>query len=186
MDVSLWINGVKMRAKDLRQKTMVYGDFSSKSFIQYLKYTVEKQLWAAADVLKNYADTIDKSKLTSINAFRTSIENALKNMRSLASRAKQLDESPQRKQLDRLAGDLETFKEEIQAILRDISKHYKAVDRDEHKVLIKELYQTLVKVTNAIESIVTEIDAIINPQKNPSKDQKTTGMFGKLKTSLGL
>jgi len=173
-----------MRAKDLKETTMVYGDFNSKVFTQFLRDEIEKQLRGAAVILKTHADVIDKRELASINAFRTSIENALKIIRSLADRAKQLDESPHRKQLDRLAGDLETFKNEINSLLRDISKRHKAVDRDEYKVLIKELYQTLVKVANAIESIVTEIDAIINPQKNPSK-QQPSGMFGKLKTSLG-
>jgi len=166
-----------MRAKDLKEAYVAYGDFTSEIFIRYLKEKIEKQLRASVDVLKSHSGVIEAKEMKSLNAFKTSIVNALETIRALINRAKQLDESTYRKQLDRFAGDLETFGGQIETILKDISRRYQAIDRPEHKELVKELYQSLRKVDIATSSVVTEIDAILKPTQK-------TGLMGKLKTAL--
>lgn len=164
-----------MRVKDLKESYIAYGDFSSEIFIHYLKNKIERQLRTSAIILRNYAGLIEEQELNSLNAFNSSIVNALQTIRSLIGKAKQLDEAVNRKQMDRFAGDLETFKDQLEVILRDVSKRYQAIDRIEYKGLVKELYQSLLKVDKATTAVVTEIDTILDPVKEP------TGMFGKLK-----
>lgn len=159
---------------------MSYGDFTAEVFISYLQDKIEKQLRASVEVLRGNANVIEIKELKSLNAFRTSIENALQTIRSLTDRAKQLDESTTyRKQIDHLAGDLQTFKEQLEVILKDISRRYRAIDNNEYKILVKELYQSLRKVDTATTSVITEIDAILDPRK-----KAPTGMLGKLKAAL--
>lgn len=167
-----------MRAKDLKEAYMTYGDFNSEIFIHYLRDKIEKQLRTSINLLRNYADLIEGQELKSLNAFKFSILNAIQTIRSLADKAQQLDESVNRKQMHRFAGDLETFKDQLEVILRDIVKRYQAIDRDEYKGLVKELYQSLRKVDKATTVVVTEIDAILDPTKN------ATGIIGKLKAAL--
>lgn len=167
-----------MRAKDLKESYIAYGDFNSKIFIHYLKNKIEKQLRTSANILRNYADLIEEQELKSLSAFNSSILNAIQTIQSLIGRAKQLDEGT-RREMDRFAGDLETFKDQLEVILQDVSRRYQAIDRVEYKRLVKELYQSLLKVDKATTAVVTEIDAILDPVIKP------IGMFGKLKGAFG-